>query len=242
MKQHGFTWWGGGQKGEVGGSPLFFPCFCGGHGNYCREQPLLGYDTRATLSTLCSSRRAALAAGYCAQANQGASDPSRNSERLDGPGSSLGALCSVLASLVAYLATLGRAPDTGNPPSGCYGSRALQASSCTKIGRQEQTLVAGWTGKVIHPRFKENAKGKSLVSRSICPRGFLSQWLLLTSGLVQHPDVGNIGNCVAVLSLWLFLTTLKLPNDKICCKYRLETYFHIKNYLTSSKKKSSCTS
>lgn len=40
--------------------PLFLFCFCGGHGNYCREQRLLGYDMRVKLSTLrqgCSSSR-----------------------------------------------------------------------------------------------------------------------------------------------------------------------------------------
>lgn len=39
---------------------LFLFCFCGGHGNYCREQRLLGYDMRVKLSTLrqgCSSSR-----------------------------------------------------------------------------------------------------------------------------------------------------------------------------------------
>ena len=131
------------QKGAVGGPLLFLSCFCGGHGNYCREQILLGYDTRATLSAPCSSRRAALAAGYCAQTNQGASDPSRNSERLGGPGSSSGALCSVLGSPVACPATLGRGPGTGNRACGCYGARALQAPSCTEVGRQEHALVAG---------------------------------------------------------------------------------------------------
>lgn len=45
-----------GQKGAVGSPPLFLSCFCGGHGNYCREQLLRGYDMRATLSASCSSR------------------------------------------------------------------------------------------------------------------------------------------------------------------------------------------
>lgn len=130
----------GGRRRERLVVPLYFyPAFGGGHGNYYGEQVLLGYDMRTALSTPCSSRRAALAAGDWAPTNRGASEPSRNSERLSGPGSSSGALCSP----VTCPATLGRAPGTGNPACGCYWARALQASSCPEVGRQEHALVAG---------------------------------------------------------------------------------------------------
>lgn len=84
--------------------------------------------------------QAALAADYHSQANQGASDPSRSSKRLCGPGSSFGSLCSVLASLVSCSDTLGRAPGTGNSACDHYGARALLASSCTEAGRQESSF------------------------------------------------------------------------------------------------------
>lgn len=84
--------------------------------------------------------QAALAADYHSQANQGASDPSRSSKSLCGPGSSFGSLCSVLASLVSCPDTLGRAPGTGNSACDHYGARALLASSCTEAGRQESSF------------------------------------------------------------------------------------------------------
>lgn len=130
-----------GAEGSNWSSPFIF-IFCGGHGNYCREQLLLGYDMRAMLSAPCSSRRVALAAGYCAQTNQGPSDHSRYNERLGGPGSSSGELCFVLVSLGSCSATLFRAPGAGNPVCGCYRTRILQASVCTEVGMQEHTLVA----------------------------------------------------------------------------------------------------
>jgi len=130
---------GRGQKGEVGGSFLFLSCFWGGHGNYRGEQLLLGYNMRAMLSARCSSCRAALAASYRALTNQGAPETSRNTETW-WPRQKLRS--AVLCSLVACPATSGKAPGTGNLACECYGAGALQASSCTEVGRQKHMLVA----------------------------------------------------------------------------------------------------
>lgn len=130
--RHSYAW--GGRREQLVVPLYFYPAFVVdmatiAENNYCV----------VTTWEQCWALPAAAAAGYCAQTNQGASDPSRNSERLGGPGSSSGALCSP----VACPATLGRAPGTGNPACGCCGARPLQAPSYTEVGRQEHALVAG---------------------------------------------------------------------------------------------------
>lgn len=132
LKRHGYAW--GGRREQLVVPLYFYPAFVVdmatiAENNYCV----------VTTWEQCWALPAAAAAGYCAQTNQGASDPSRNSGRLGGPGSSSGALCTP----VACPATLGRAPGTGNPACGCCGARAFQASSYTEEGRQEHALVAG---------------------------------------------------------------------------------------------------